>query len=212
MTSIGYSAFHNCKNSITNYLGDIESWCKIEFSSDESNPYYNGKFFVNGEEVENIVIPETVTEIKKHTFSGFSNLTSITIPNSVTNIGNRAFYNCSSLTNIIIPNGVINIGDEAFCNCKNLTSVNISDSVKNIGIAAFMNCSSLKRITISNSITNIGSSAFTYCKNLTTIDFNGTMSEWKAITKGSGWNSVTGDYTVYCTDGKLDKNDNEITD
>ena len=162
-----------------------------------------------------------VTDISRSAFYGCSNLKIFIIPDRVTSIGSSAFFGCRNLTSITIPKGVTVIDYDTFYNC-NLIKVNYLGSIESwckinfksyilsyVG-KLFINGEETKNI--SNSITNIGSSAFTYCKNLTTIDFNGTMSEWKAITKGSGWNSVTGDYTVYCTDGKLDKNDNEITD
>ena len=101
VTSIGSSAFNNC-DSLTsvNYLGTIENWCNISFSSSyANNPLHNGaKLYLNGELVTELTIPNTVTEIKDYAFSGCSSLASITIPDSVTSIGSSAFYNCSSLT------------------------------------------------------------------------------------------------------------------
>lgn len=52
------------------------------------------------------------------------------------------------------------------------------------------------------------SGAFGGCGELTEITYNGTMEQWKNI-KGGNWNENTGDYTVRCIDGKLDKNGNE---
>lgn len=76
-------------------------------------------------------------------------------------------------------------------------------SVTSIGYNAFSDCSGLTSVTIGNSVTSIGSSAFGGCSGLTEIHYDGTMAEWKAIDKEFYWNSNTGDYTVYCTDGNL---------
>ena len=105
-------------------------------------------------------------------------------------------------TSFTIPDSVTIIGERAFCNCTSLTSIEIPDSVTSIGSYAFYNCISLTSIVIPDSVTSIGSSAFAGCTSLTRIDFGGTKAQWNAIRKDSGWNSYTGNYTVYCTDGE----------
>lgn len=82
--------------------------------------------------------------------------------------------------------------------------------IVNIGKNAFSDCSDITDITIANGISSIEENAFKNCINLTKINFTGTMAQWKVISKGASWNSNTGDYIVYCIDGKLDKSDNEI--
>ena len=61
------------------------------------------------EEITNIEIPNTITEIGVQQFRGFNNLISITIPESVTNIGEYSFYGCSNLRSVAIPESVTNI-------------------------------------------------------------------------------------------------------
>ena len=102
VTSIGDSAFYNC-DSLTsvNYLGTIESWCGITFGDYYANPlYYANTLYLNGEEVTDLVIPDTVTEIKAYAFCNYDSLKSVTIGKSVEKIGNHAFSNCDSLTSI----------------------------------------------------------------------------------------------------------------
>ena len=168
ITSIGESAFWDC-DSLTsvNYLGTIESWCGITFSGSDANPLYHAnKLYLNGEEVTNLVIPDTVTEIKNYVFYGCTSLTNVTIPNSVESIGEEAFAGCDSLTSVTIPNSVESIGDYAFLNCGSLTSVTIPNSVESIGDYAFRYCDSLTSITIPNSVENIGEDAFHNCTSL----------------------------------------------
>ena len=61
-------------------------------------------------------------------------------------------------------------------------------------------------MTIGSGVTSIGRYAFGYCYGLTDIQFKGTVKEWQAIEKESGWNSDTGNFTVTCTDGTVTKN------
>ena len=70
---------------------------------------------------------------------------------------------------------------------------------------AFAYCSKLTSITIPDSVTSIGGYAFYNCRLLTDITYEGTKAQWKAISKGSIWNNYTGDYTIHCTDGEIEK-------
>ena len=171
VTSIGYDAFNNC-NSLKDvyYNGSVESWCNISFSSADSNPMcYGANLYFCSEFVTELVIPDSVTEIKDYAFNGCTSLTSIVIPDSVTSIGDFAFDGCSSLTSIDIPDSVTSIGDGAFYNCYSLTSIDIPDSVTGIGDSAFSGCSSLASIEIPDSVTSIGKHVFHDCTSLTSI-------------------------------------------
>ena len=147
ITSIGDGAFWGCTSMTSVHITDIAAWCKIAFESSEdcySNPLYVAHhLYINGEEIKDLVIPNSVTSIGDNAFYGCSSLTSITIPNSVTSIGDGAFRECSGLTSITIPNSVTSIGEWAFYGCTSLTSVTIPNSVTSIGDIAFDNCSSL---------------------------------------------------------------------
>jgi hypothetical protein len=68
----------------------------------------------------------------------------------------------------------------------------------------------LTDIVIPDSVTSIGMCAVKGCSGLTTIAYQGTMEQWEAITKSNGWNDNTGNYVVICSDGKLNKSDNNV--
>ena len=158
VTNIGSAAFSYCSGLTSVHISDIAAWCNISFG-DNPLPYAQ-HLYLNGDEVKDLNIPNSVTSINACAFSGCKGLTSITIPNSVTNIGSSAFYDCSGLTSITIGNSVTSIGDCAFQNCSGLTCVTIPNSVTNIGYCSFFNCPGLTSITIPNSVTSIGSYAF----------------------------------------------------
>ena len=128
----------------------------------------------------NVIIDDSVTEIKERAFSGCKELTSITIPDSVTKIGDSAFYECTNLTSITIPDSVTEIGDYAFYQCTNLTSITIPDSVTKIGGCAFYDCPNLTSITIPDSVTEIGDNAFANTRvlaNEKSFDYSKTVLE-----------------------------------
>ena len=174
VTSIGVMTFYDCSSlTKTNYTGDIAGWCNIKFGNSTANPmYYSHNFYINDQEIKDLVIPNNVTSIGDWAFYGCSSLTSVTIPNSVTSIGYSAFEDCSSLTSVTIPNSVTSIGNHAFDGCSSLTSVTIGESVTSIGVMTFDGCSSLTSVTIGESVTSIGDWAFYGCSSLTSVTIN----------------------------------------
>ena len=170
VTSIGDYAFYYCSGLTKAEFASVESLCNIKFSNSASNPLsYAHHLYINGVEVKDLVIPNSVTSIGDYAFRGCSGLTSVTIPNSVTEIGSAAFSGCSGLTSVTIPNSVTSIGGSAFSGCSGLTSVTIPNSVSSIGSSAFKGCSGLTSVTIPNSVTSIGYDAFSGCSGLTSV-------------------------------------------
>ena len=192
--SIGEEAFYYCDALTSVHISDIAAWCNIDFGDSESNPlHYAHHLYLNGEEVKDLVIPNSVTSIRNYAFDGCSGLTSVTIPNSVTSIGRAAFNGCSGLTSVTIPNSVTSIGDFAFERCSGLTSVTIPNSVTSIMMYAFSSCSGLTSVTIPNSVTSIGDFAFSYCSGLISVTIPNSVTSIGdfAFERCSGLTSVS---------------------
>ena len=144
VTSIGYGAFIGCSGLTSVHISDIVAWCNIKFGGELSNPlYYANHLYLNGEEIKDLEIPNSLTTIDEYAFCGCSGLTSVLIPNSVTSISDETFQGCSGLTSVTIPNSVTSIGGSAFEGCSGLTSVTIPNSVTSIGRDAFRYCSGI---------------------------------------------------------------------
>ena len=117
----------------------IEEYCNCDIKKLLRGSGYNiaSHLIVNGEEVTNIVLPDTITNIPDDAFYNCRNITSITIPNGVISIGNYAFYNCDSLRFITIPKSITSIGHQAFYSCSNLMSITVLPEDVMIGDEVF---------------------------------------------------------------------------
>ena len=206
-------AFRGCSSLTSVHISDIGSWCNVDFKENASNPLSQAhRLYVNGEEVKDLVIPNSVTSIRGYAFYFCSSLTSVTIPNSVKSVGNSAFGYCEGLTSVTIPNSVTSIGNGAFCNCSGLTSITLSDVLSSIGDHAFYGCSSLSSIILPDSLVSIGSSAFEGCKkiayviNLSKLDISAesTSHGYVAYYARKVYNAdeLVGDYAFKKSDGE----------
>ena len=213
VTSIGFASFEGCSGLTSVNILDIPAWCKVSFAYSSSNPLYYAKhLFIDGKEVKDLIIPNSVTSIGGSTFYGCSGLTSVTIPNSVTSIGTYAFSGCSDLSKVtlnstivsrsynhsstienifgsqvkeyILGDDVASIGNYAFDGCSGLMSVIIPNSVTSIGSYAFSGCSGLTSVTIPNSMTSVGEGAFSDCTNLNKVIVR-DFTAWCKINFGS---------------------------
>ena len=130
VTRIGQSAFNNCNGLTSVHIIDLTAWCEITFESFNANPLsYAHRLYLNGEEISNLVIPNSVTSIGNYAFYRYTGLTSVIIPNSVTSIRSFVFCECTNLTSITIGNSVTSIEKLAFNLCTNLTSITCNATI-----------------------------------------------------------------------------------
>ena len=122
--------------------------------------------------LEGISIPSTVTAIHEGAFDCCVKLTEFTLPNSISTIEPYLFAGCSGLTSFTIPCTISSIGKYAFSQCTGLTSVTIPSSVTSIGEYAFRNCTGLTEVTISEPVSRIYNCAFYHCDSLKTLYWN----------------------------------------
>ncbi len=142
---------------------------------------YKNAAFSECVSINEIIIPDTITQIADYAFEKLTGLKTITIPNTVTLIGESALEGCSGLTSITLPNNLIEIGSSAFRDCSGLKNITIPNTVVKIGSYAFSKCPGLKSIVVPNSVTTIGNGAFSGCSGLTSVTLSNKMSvidEW----------------------------------
>ena len=177
VTSIGENAFAGCTALDSVEICDLAAWCGIAFVSRLSNPCYLAhRLFLNGEEVKDLVVPDSVSLIESYAFAGCTGLTSVSIPSSVTDIGASVFTNCPEITAITVASGNPVYDSRDGCNaliktasgkliagCRNTV---IPATVTAIGDWAFCECTTLIGISIPNSVEAIGLEAFYRCSSL----------------------------------------------
>ena len=162
-------AFNWCPGLNAIHISDLEAWLNIFFQSNPLSEAHH--LFLNGEEVTEVTIPESISAIKDCVFSGCTSLTSLKISNSVNSMGTSAFANCTGLTSVSIPNSVTKISS-AFYGCKGLETIVLPNGIKDLPSDVFAYCSSLKSIKIPSSVEYIGTAAFENCENLEFVDLS----------------------------------------
>ena len=90
--------------------------------------------------IEEIIIPDGVTEIESFAFVGCTNVKEIKLSETLETIGDSAFGNCTGLESIKIPSKVKTIGYHAFEYCSSLKMIILPESVESIEIDAFFKC------------------------------------------------------------------------
>lgn len=194
-------------------VADLSDWLSVSFENAKANPLSTGaQLLLDGQLVESVQIPDTVSQIKTYAFSGYAYLKHVEIPSSVSDIGAYAFSSCSSLETVHLSNGVVSIGSRAFSGCSQLQSIVIPDSVKTIVGYAFYNCSALSELNLPEGLESIGDMAFFGCGALESVSVPASVTTLGSRVFGhcaamTGiW--VDADNPYYCDDNGIlfDKN------
>ena len=115
INDIDFYAFENCPDLKSVKITDLTAWCNIEMLNETSNPLCNGAdLYLNGKIVEDLVIPDGISEIKRYTFTGTRSLKSVTVSDDVKKIREGAFFDCRNLKEITLGKNVEIIRDFAF--------------------------------------------------------------------------------------------------
>lgn len=157
---------------------------------DEKNIMYLSEDAFRGNTVvEEIILPNTLTEIPEGAFSGCVNLKKVTFPAKCNIIGNYAFsliidnnrtYEaCKNLETIIFEkpvdeitgeetDGTITVGKYAFAGCEKLKTIQHSKRITTANEGAFYLCAALEEIDITG-LRIVGNSVFEECTSLARV-------------------------------------------
>lgn len=123
--------------------------------------------FYRVDELEKVIIPDSVTTIDDDAFKSAKNLKDVQFGANVKVIGAYAFTSCNSLESITLPDTVTDIGEWAFSNTS-IKEFTIPSQVTEIKESTF-SLSDLQTITIPGNVKSIGESAFEGCDDLTEV-------------------------------------------
>ena len=127
--------------------------------------------------LEEIILPNTLTAIGSYAFYGCASLTSIVIPNGITRIGEATFRGCKFLETVTLGDNLVSIDSYAFYGCKSLTSIAFNNNLSTIGSYAFYECVSLTSVVIPDSVTTLGYYSFAGCSSLTSLKLGEGLTE-----------------------------------
>ncbi len=203
-------------------IKNLSGWLKMsqypEFQDALEIDYY-----LNGEPLENLVIPSGVTKIRARAFEKGRNIKTVTfpenieaidesafsgcknleltvdkLPNYLKSIGDSAFYGCEKISKVAIPSSVVRIGSNAFSECGRLTEAVFTKDIQIEEIPNYMfsGCENLKKISIPSSVKSIGDGAFSGCTALENFKIPATVTSIGGRAFGDGVKKVTflGDY------------------
>ena len=101
ITFFDEDAFAGCTNLESVYIESIESWLNASLDEPGCNPLtYAKHLFVNGLEINDIVIPEGITIISDYAFTGFVGLKSVILPSTFLGLSHE-FSGCKNLELVI---------------------------------------------------------------------------------------------------------------
>lgn len=151
---IGTYFLHNAASHVRIDITDLEDFCKITAPElNGSGPFsYKGTLYLNGIEVEELIIPDNITTISAGLFNSCSSIKSVVIPNNVTSIGINSFSTCSRLSDVVIGDGVTKIKSRTFYQ------------------------SALKNVKIGKNVSTIDNEALYSSARSTTYDFSSHIS------------------------------------
>lgn len=170
VTSIGYTAFSGCTALESVYITDISKWCDITFGLEANPLLYAKHFYLNNEEITDLVIPDNVESISKYAFYNCSSINSVYLPEGLTSIGDYAFSGCSKISVVSIPENVMNIGESAFEECQKLSTLSLPTNLQIIKKRTFAGCKAITNIIVPSKIQVIYQEAFSGCSKLNKIE------------------------------------------
>lgn len=190
VTAIRNNAFCDAKNIERVDISDLSAWCRINFSSFDTNPLSYGAFlYLNGEKIESrLVLPSDIKSVGFNAFKGYKHIDTVVVPGNIMRLGEFSL-DCPNLKNVIFtysdsPVGIPNftftesltkiyynrpVGDEFDIPYDNLGTLIIGNDVTEIPAGVFKKAPMLTELRIGTNVKKIGDNAFGNCTSLSKV-------------------------------------------
>lgn len=190
---VGMDAFYNDTKLSKLVIQSVEQWSTV-------TDYFGvvrhcgGNVYIGDDKIESLDIPEGVTTIGAHVFSGMT-LKYISFPSTIESVNYEAFYSTTfeevrtasskkkladllsahkgKIKSVIVEEGVETLPVNFANGISALQSISLPSTLKNISDNAFYGCTGLTTITIPTSVQTIGNYAFKNCSKLENVIFEG---------------------------------------
>lgn len=107
------------------------------------------------------------------------------------------------LENLVIPDNIKAIHKNAFYDSIKIKTLTISEGVETIGDSAFYGCTGLRELYLPSTLKKIGNYAFYGIPTTRlAIKYNGTVEQFKQMSKAPFWWDGFDNITVSCIDGE----------
>ena len=173
--------------TLTKYFGEGESTLVLP-TEVEGLPVtrIGEKCFEDHDEIEAVVLPETLKVIGYRAFYGCSKLSDMNLPDSLEQTGGWALAH-TGFTSFVFPEGFDTLGYGTFYGSRNLETVVLPEGVNSIGENTFRGCSKLQSVTIPSDEIKIDIKGFEENSKVTIVGVPGSYAEKYAKAIGIGF-------------------------
>ena len=185
LKTVATDAFIDCsKLEKVYFMGSVDDWAKIDFTSKYSNPMACvSEIYFNGELLGEKIILSAVTSVGSFAFYNFNKVKEILLPKTLANIGYSAFEDCNSLAKITLPCIEIdyyNNGTNSMFGYLFGGNANIPATLKEVYLFGaeelpsnyFRGCKTIVKVNLASEISYIGEYAFYECSLLESVSLS----------------------------------------
>lgn len=224
LKTIGKSAFQGCKTiskikfpkSLLEIKDSAFSFCsslkEIEFEENSQLVKLGSEIFM-GTAINSLVLPSSLTKIRKDSFHGLRSCNTILLENEMFEVDeHNVLYRKNPKTvifvpvstqNYVIPNDTIEIGPYSFEYCEQIQNIIIPASIQKIRCYAFSRCIKLENILFDqdSNLTRIGTKAFEFNNEIRSIYFPKSL---KIIGKSAFYTCISLNIAEFPVDSQLE--------
>lgn len=148
-----------CEDSI---CGDHIKSLVLPRASDGKKIVAIGRYAFENMNIEEAIIPNTVTNIGVGAFKGCKNLKQIKLPKGLKEISGGCFYG-AGLEKVVLPENIVTLRQKCFKNCTSLTQIVLNSSIETIEMESLCN-TQIHRIVLPEALRRIDARALAFCR------------------------------------------------